>query len=85
MVELDCQLAYWNRVGPHKPFGHPLNFARLRQWLSPGSRILDLGCGYGRALGLLSERGYHNLIGFDPAPAMVAAARAVSGAHLRRA
>lgn len=74
-MDLDCQLDYWNRVGPHKSFGHPLNFERLRQWLSPDSRILDLGCGYGRALGILSENGYQNLIGLDPAPAMVAAAR----------
>jgi SAM-dependent methyltransferase len=75
MVDLDWQLDYWNRLGPDKPFGHPVNFARLGQWLSPGSRILDLGCGYGRALALLSECGYHNLIGLDPAPAMVALAR----------
>ena len=74
-MDLDCQVDYWNHVGPNKPFGHPLNLERLSQWLSPGSRILDLGCGYGRALGLLSESGYKNLIGFDPAPAMVAAAR----------
>ena len=74
-VDLDCQVDYWNREGPNKPFGHPLNLERLRQWLSPGRRILDLGCGSGRALGLLFESGYKNLIGFDPAPAMVAAAR----------
>jgi SAM-dependent methyltransferase len=72
---LDCQVDYWNRVGPGKPFSHPLNFDRLRQYLSPASRILDLGCGYGRTLALLSEAGYHNLIGFDLAPAMVASAR----------
>jgi len=52
-MNLDCQVDYWNRVGPQKPFGHPLNFERLRELLSPDSRILDLGCGYGRALGLL--------------------------------
>ena len=75
-MNLDCQVDYWNRVGPKKTFGHPLNCERLRELLSPDSRILDLGCGYGRALGLLWESGYHNLIGFDPAPAMVAAARA---------
>lgn len=72
---LDCQVEYWNRVGPGKPFSHPLNFERLRQYLSPDSCILDLGCGYGRTVGLLSEGGYRNLIGLDPAPAMVAAAR----------
>lgn len=75
MESLDRQLDYWNRVGPAKPFGHPVNFERLSQWLSAGSRILDLGCGYGRVLGLLDDHGYHNLIGFDPAPAMVAMAR----------
>ncbi len=62
-------------MGPGKPFGHPVNFERLSRWLTPDSRILDLGCGYGRALGLLFDRGYHNLIGFDPAAAMVALAR----------
>lgn len=75
MPDLDNQVDYWNRMGPCKPFGHPVNFERLSQWLTPDSRILDLGCGYGRVLGLLFERSYHNLIGFDPAAAMVALAR----------
>ena len=75
MVALDCQVDYWNRLGPKKTFSHPLNFDRLQQFLNYNSRILDLGCGYGRALGLLYERGYHNLIGLDPAPAMIAVAR----------
>jgi len=74
MQDLDWQIDYWNRVGPAKAFGHPVNFERLGQWLAPDSRILDFGCGYGRVLGLLHSRGYHNLIGVDPAPAMVAAA-----------
>jgi SAM-dependent methyltransferase len=73
--DLDRQLDYWNRVGPGKPFAHPVNFERLRGWLAPASRILDIGCGYGRALGLLYDHGYRNLIGCDPAPAMVALAR----------
>ena len=74
MRDLDRQLDYWNRMGPGKSFGHPVNFERLK-WLSPDSRILDVGCGYGRALGLLFDRGYHNLIGCDLAPAMIALAR----------
>jgi SAM-dependent methyltransferase len=75
-VNLDHQLEYWNTEGPQKPFGHPLNLERLSQWLSPDSRILDFGCGYGRSLGELSKAGYSNLIGFDFSPAMIAAARA---------
>jgi len=73
--DLDRQLDYWNRTGPGKPFAHPVNFDRVGQWLSPDSRILEVGCGYGRALGLLFDRGYRNLIGCDLAPAMIAMAR----------
>jgi len=76
MTELDCQFDYWNTEGPRKSFGHPLNLRRLSQWLSPDSRILDFGCGYGRSLGELFASGYRNLIGVDFSPAMIAAARA---------
>lgn len=75
MLNLDHQFDYWNRTGPSKPFGHPVNLERLSRHLSPNSRILDLGCGYGRVLGLLFEHGYRNLIGMDPAPAMIEMAR----------
>jgi SAM-dependent methyltransferase len=75
MQDLDRQIDYWNRAGPGKPFGHPVNFQRLNRWLDPGSRVLDFGCGYGRVLGLLRGHGYHNLMGVDPASSMVAAAR----------
>jgi SAM-dependent methyltransferase len=75
MLNLDHQLDYWNRMGPSKPFAHPLNLERLSQHLSTDSRILDLGCGYGRLLGLLFERGYRNLVGLDLAPSMIELAR----------
>jgi SAM-dependent methyltransferase len=44
--------------------------------VTPDSRILDFGCGYGRCLGELFDACYRNLIGFDFSPAMIAAARA---------
>ena len=72
---LDFQIEYWNRIGPSKPFAHPVNLARLKEYLDPECRILDFGCGYGRVAGFLWSRGYRNVIGVDPAPAMVAAAR----------
>jgi SAM-dependent methyltransferase len=75
MLDLDCQVEYWNRIGPGKAFAHPVNFERLKQYLSSNSHIVDVGCGYGRALRLLFEQGYRNLVGFDPAPAMVEMAR----------
>ena len=75
MIELDRQLDYWDREGPKKSFGHPLNLQRLTEQLSPDSLIVDFGCGYGRSLGELFDSGYRNLIGFDFSPAMIAAAR----------
>jgi SAM-dependent methyltransferase len=72
---LDLQIDYWNQVGPTKTFAHPVNTVQLSRWVPLTSRILDYGCGYGRALGLLRENGYTNLIGVDPAPAMISAAR----------
>jgi SAM-dependent methyltransferase len=74
-VTPDFQIDYWNRIGPTKPFAHPVNLEQLSRWIASTSRILDYGCGYGRALGILHSNGYDNLIGVDPAPAMIAAAR----------
>jgi SAM-dependent methyltransferase len=72
---LDLQIDYWNQVGPTKPFAHPVNIEQLGRWVSRTDRILDYGCGYGRALRFLHANGYTNLIGVDPAPAMIDAAR----------
>jgi len=74
MTDLDCQTDYWNRIGPSKQFGHPVNLARLQTLLTPTSRILDVGCGYGRLLGYLYGHGYRNLVGVDPAAEMIRAA-----------
>ncbi|HEX5475895.1 MAG TPA: class I SAM-dependent methyltransferase [Vicinamibacterales bacterium] len=75
MQDLDRQIDYWNRLGPAKPFAHPVNFERLTRWVAPEDHILDFGCGYGRVLSVLHSRGYRNVRGVDPAPAMIAAAR----------
>ncbi|MFD4604571.1 methyltransferase domain-containing protein [Streptomyces sp. NPDC058464] len=42
--------------------------------LVPGSTVVDVGCGAGRAVAELTERGVH-AVGVDPDPWMVAAAR----------
>ena len=66
---------YWNRVAPTKAFSHPVNTAKLFEFVPLRGRILDYGCGYGRALGILEACGYNNLIGVDPVPAMIERAR----------
>ena len=75
MNDLNSQLEYWNTAGTQKPFAHPLNLRRVRQWISDEGRILDYGCGYGRTLGELFNEGYEHLIGLDFSPAMIGAAR----------
>src|SRR5262245_24985356 len=75
MRELDNQVEYWNRIGTGKAFSHPVNFGRLTELLPTDSLILDFGCCYGRIPGLLHDYGYTNVIGVDPAHAMVNAAR----------
>ena len=75
LVDLDSQLGYWNTEGTRKAFAHPLNLRRVRQWLTPESRIMEFGCGYGRSLGELFNADYCDLIGLDFSPAMIAAAR----------
>ena len=47
---------------------------------TPGSRVLDLGCGTGRLTVALAAAG-HSVTGIDPARAMLAAARAKAGAE----
>lgn len=75
MDSLDSQVSYWNHVGSTKEFGHPLNTDRLQGQISPDGRLLDFGCGYGRVSAMLFDAGYRNVVGVDPASAMVAKAR----------
>jgi len=52
-----------------------IDFILAQLDLAPGVRVLDVGCGPGRHSIELARRGY-DVVGIDPAPAMIAAARA---------
>lgn len=45
----------------------------LKQWkqVDKNSKILDVGCGYGRTLEYLSKNGYTNLYGIDVSPRFI--------------
>jgi SAM-dependent methyltransferase len=51
-----------------------VNFLVSQLELQPGARVLDVGCGFGRHTVEFARRGYA-VVGIDPSPAMIAAAR----------
>ncbi|MBS0616277.1 MAG: class I SAM-dependent methyltransferase [Verrucomicrobia bacterium] len=63
---------YWNEIGSKKDFEDPVYLDKLSKFLSPASKIVEYGCGYGRMMRILKTGGYENLIGFDFAPNMIA-------------
>ena len=63
---------YWNEIGVKKDFEDPVYFEKLTPFITPTSRIVEYGCGYGRMMNMFKSRGYVNLVGFDFAEGMIA-------------
>ena len=62
---------YWNRVAGEKTFSTPFQLDIYKKYVKKDSRILDIGCGYGRTLEELQNAGYNNLIGIDFSKEMI--------------
>jgi SAM-dependent methyltransferase len=71
------QAAYWDSVSEEKTFTLPLQRHLFERHVPQNSRILDIGCGYGRTLAELHGAGYRNLVGVDYAPGMLDRGRAL--------
>ena len=67
MIEKD----YWNSVSEKKHFTTPFQAEEFCKYIDKNSKILDVGCGYGRTLDELYQMGYCNLIGIDFAESMI--------------
>lgn len=65
------QLKYWDSVSEKKEFTSPLILENLAKYIKKDSRILDVGCGYGRTLDELYQNGYRNLVGIDFSSGMI--------------
>ena len=62
---------YWNKVADEKTFSTPFQIEILSKYINKTMKILDVGCGYGRTLRELYDRGYKNLIGIDFSSKMI--------------
>lgn len=65
------QKEYWDSVSKTKQFTTPFQSDEFRQYIGYNSRILDVGCGYGRTLAELYRLGYRNLVGVDFSEGMI--------------
>lgn len=71
------QKEYWNGVSGQKDFTTPFHAEEFSQYIEKNGRILDVGCGYGRTLYELYQRGYHKLLGIDFSKGMIERGRAL--------
>jgi SAM-dependent methyltransferase len=55
----------------------------IAAWLPPGGTVLDVGCGSGRMLAALAERGISG-VGIDPYPSHVQACRRLRAGEMNR-
>src|SRR5688572_21249690 len=65
MMKIENQADYWDSVAEHKEFTHPFNFDQFELMTSRAAHILDYGCGYGRIVNELHNKGYENVVGLD--------------------
>jgi SAM-dependent methyltransferase len=72
---MNLQNRYWDTVAYSKKFAHPLLTGELEKRIGLEGRILDYGCGYGRSIRELHERGFCNLYGVDNSSGMIGRAR----------
>jgi len=69
------QSEFWDAVALAKTFSHPFDLRRFAALVAPSARTLDYGCGYGRICAELKAAGYHDVLGVDRSPRMIARAR----------
>ena len=65
------QQEYWNSVSEKKEFTTPFQAEEFSKYVNKESRILDVGCGYGRTLDELYRKDFRNLIGIDFSRGMI--------------
>ena len=65
------QKKYWDKVAEEKKFPTPFQIEEFEKHVLKEMNILDVGCGYGRTLNELHNRGFKNLTGIDYSKGMI--------------
>lgn len=65
------QTEYWDQAAAHKEFTTPFRMDLFEKYVNKSDRILDVGCGYGRTLEALYQKGYNALHGVDFSQKMI--------------
>ena len=65
------QRDYWNSVSATKNFTTPFQADEFAELVGKSGLIADIGCGYGRTMAELHDRGYERLVGFDISDGMI--------------
>ncbi|MGB9979951.1 class I SAM-dependent methyltransferase [Methanobacterium sp.] len=65
------QEKYWDKAAEKKEFPTPFKIEEFEKYVSKEMGILDVGCGYGRTLDELHNRGFENLTGIDYSQGMI--------------
>ena len=71
MKSINNQYGYWDNVYYKKTFTHPLNVKKFQALVDHESKILDIGCGYGRTCEQLYRLGYKSISGVDSSRKMI--------------
>lgn len=64
-MDYKYQKNHWNKMADSKNFTTPFQFDIFSKHIPKNHSILDIGCGYGRTLNELFEKGFTELYGID--------------------
>jgi SAM-dependent methyltransferase len=69
------QTKYWNQVAAQKTFNHPIDWDKLKEFIPKNAKVLEYGCGHGRACWEFWSKGFQDVIGVDSSIKMIEIAR----------
>jgi len=61
----------WNKVAGQVNFNLEMDWDNFQELIELKAKVLDFGCGYGRIVDQLNQRGYSDVVGIDPSHAMI--------------